>query len=125
MSISTAGGLFSAVVLAIWSVPSGLKWFAFLLDKFSVPYGPMAMTYANEICGGDAEERSIVLGLMNALGYAFNAWLPVLTYPAVEGPSFRKGFIFTSGAFVAQFCITWLVWFMYRQEARRKLSVLA
>lgn len=124
MSISTLGGLFSAIVLAIWSVPSGLKWFAFLLDKFSVPYGPFAMSYANEICGNDAEERSIVLGLMNALGYAFNAWLPVLTYPAVDGPNFRKGFLFTIGAFVAQFGITWLVWFMYRRETRRKAEAL-
>lgn len=33
----------------------------------------------SEICGADAEERSIVLGLMNAIGYAFNAWLPYLS----------------------------------------------
>lgn len=45
MSISTAGGLFAALVLAIWSIPSGLKWTAFMLSKFYVPYGPMAMSW--------------------------------------------------------------------------------
>lgn len=124
MSISTGVGLFSAIVLAIWRIPSGLKWAAYVVYKISVPYGPLAMSWANEICGGDAEERSIVLGLMNSFGYAFNAWLPVLTYPAVDGPIFRKGFIFTSAAFVAQLGITWLVWLMQKRELRKKLNAL-
>lgn len=84
----------------------------------------MRSTWANEICGGDAEERSIVLGVMNSLGYAFNAWLPVLTYPAVDSPTFRKGFIFTTAAYVVQICITWLIWFMHKRELRTKLRAL-
>lgn len=75
---------------------------------------------SSEICGADAEERSIVLGLMNAFGYAFNAWLPLLTYPTTDAPRFKKGFVFTSVAFVAQFAITWLVWWFQRRELRQK-----
>ncbi|OQN97578.1 hypothetical protein B0A48_16442 [Cryoendolithus antarcticus] len=124
MSVSTFFGLFYSIVLAIWSVPSGLKWFAFEISRAAVPYGPISMSWANEICGGDAEERAIVLGLMNAMGYAFNAWLPYLTYPAVSAPRFTKGFIFSSCAFVAQFGITWLVWWLQRRETRKKLAQL-
>jgi len=78
------------------------------------------MSWANEICGSDAEERALVLGIMNASGYAFNAWLPVLTYPVTDTPRFRKGFIFSSAAFVAQFGITALVWWLQRRENRQK-----
>ena len=58
-------------------IPTGLKWFAFFAGRIAVPYGPLAMSWANEICGGDAEERALVLGIMNSMGYAFNAWLPI------------------------------------------------
>jgi ACS family pantothenate transporter-like MFS transporter len=78
------------------------------------------MSWANEICGADAEERAIVLGVMNASGYAFNAWLPLLTYPVKQAPRFKKGFTFSTLAFVAQFAITGLIAFLWRREKRLK-----
>ncbi|RFU33978.1 hypothetical protein B7463_g2356, partial [Scytalidium lignicola] len=119
MSISTFFGLLSSLLLAIWTIPSGLKWFAFFINRIAVPYGPLSMSWANEICGGDAEERAMVLGIMNASGYAFNAWLPILTYPAKQAPRFKKGFIFSTVAFVAQFVITGIVAYLWRWEKRR------
>ena len=85
-----------------------------------MPYGPLSMSWANEICGSDAEERALVLGIMNASGYAFNAWLPVLTYPAKQAPRFKKGFIFSTVAFTVQFGITGTVWWLQRRENRRR-----
>jgi ACS family pantothenate transporter-like MFS transporter len=94
------------------------------------------MSWANEICGRDAEERALVLGIMNASGYAYvyffrpritilihvinsiHAWLPLLTYPATDAPRFKKGFIYSSFAFLAQFAITAIVWFLQRRENR-------
>ncbi|KAF2846234.1 major facilitator superfamily transporter [Plenodomus tracheiphilus IPT5] len=120
MSVSTILGLFSALCLAIWTVPKGLKWFAFFMQRASVPYGPLSMSWANEICGADAEERAIVIGIMNSMGYAFNAWVPLLTYPQVDAPKFRKGFIFSVCAFVAQGFITAAVAYMQKRDARKK-----
>lgn len=120
MSISTFFGFFSSLVLAIWAVPSGLKWFAYFIGRAAVPYGPLSMSWANEICGADAEERAIVLGVMNASGYAFNAWLPLLTYPVKQAPKFRKGFVYSTCAFVAQFGITGLVAWLHRWEKRKR-----
>jgi ACS family pantothenate transporter-like MFS transporter len=119
MSISTFFGLLCSIILAAWAVPTGLKWFAFMIYRAYVPYGPLAMSWANEICSGDAEERTIVLGVMNSVAYAFNAWVPLLTYPQVDSPKFRKGFIFSTLAFTAQFGITWLVWWMQRRDKRK------
>ncbi|CAO2653792.1 Nn.00g032030.m01.CDS01 [Neocucurbitaria sp. VM-36] len=120
MSISTILGFFSALCLAIWTIPSGLKWTAFFLQRASVPYGPLSMSWANEICSADAEERAIVIGIMNSMGYAFNAWVPLLTYPQVDAPNFRKGFIYTCCAFVAQGIITGLVAFMQKRDVKKK-----
>jgi MFS transporter, ACS family, pantothenate transporter len=61
---------------------------------------------------------------MNAMGYMVNAWLPYLTYPAVDAPRFRKGFIFSSCIFVAQFGIVGLVWWMQRREIRKSRLTL-
>lgn len=46
MSVSTFWGLFCGIVLAIWNVPSGLKWFAFEMMRAYVPYGPISMSWA-------------------------------------------------------------------------------
>ncbi|KAK5729768.1 hypothetical protein LTR17_011634 [Elasticomyces elasticus] len=119
MSVSTFWGVVTCAILAAWTVPIGLKWFAFEMYRTIAPYGPLSMSWANEICGADAEERTIVLGIMNSMGYAFNAWLPYLTYPAVDAPRFRKGFVSSIGLFVGQFGITGLVWWMQRRELRR------
>lgn len=64
----------------------------------------------------------MVLGIMNSLGYAFNAWLPLLTYPALDGPRFKKGFIYSTCAYTAQFGITGLVFLLQRREKRQKLE---
>lgn len=79
----------------------------------------------SEICSTDAEERAIVLGIMNAFGYAVNAWLPLLVFPAVDAPQFHKGFIFSSVMYVVQAGTTWLVWWMYRRDLRQKAVAMA
>ncbi|KAK8105245.1 major facilitator superfamily transporter [Apiospora kogelbergensis] len=118
MSLATFLGGFAALLLAVWRIPDGLKWFAFLLQRASVPYGPLSMSWANEICGSDAEERAVVIGVMNSLGYAFNAWVPLLTYPQVDAPQFHKGFVYTTVAFAAQAGITAATAYMYKRDLK-------
>ncbi|KAF1931244.1 MFS general substrate transporter [Didymella exigua CBS 183.55] len=120
MSISTLLGGFAALCLAIWNIPSGLKWFSFFLQRASVPYGPLSMSWANEICGADAEERTIVIGVMNSIGYAFNAFVPLLTYPQTDAPKFRKGFIYSTCAFAFQGLVTAAVAYMYKRDRNKK-----
>lgn len=80
------------------------------------------MSWANEICGSDAEERALVLGIMNASGYAFHAWLPLLTYPVKDAPRFKKGFTYSCFAYTAQLGITGLVAWSQRLESKRRLQ---
>lgn len=45
MSVSTFWGFFTCLVLAIWNIPDGLKWFAFEMFRAYVPYGPISMAW--------------------------------------------------------------------------------
>lgn len=120
MTIPTIFGFFTSLCLAVWSIPVGLKWFSFFAVRVAVAYGPLAMSWANEICGADAEERAIVLGIMNAAGYAIHTWLPLLTYPTVDAPRFKKGFTYSTLAFVVEGIMTWTVWLLATRETRKK-----
>lgn len=76
---ATAGlNIFASVVLAIWNVPVGLKFFAFFLSGSADGIAAVIYAWANEICAGDAEERAIVISSMNTMGNTFGAWLPLL-----------------------------------------------
>jgi len=46
MSFSTFWGLLTTAILAAWTVPIGLKWFAFEMYRAAVPYGPLSMSWA-------------------------------------------------------------------------------
>jgi len=120
MSIATSFGFLAYLLLAIWHIPTSLKFFAFFLKAASIGYSPLSMSWANEICSADAEERALVLGMMNASGYAVNTWLPFLTYPAVDAPRFKRGFTFSTVAYGMQFLITGLVAGLWRREKRMK-----
>ena len=118
-----SSGFLSSLLLAVWAIPTGLKWFAYFSSRAAVAYGPLSISWANEICTAAAEERALVIGIMNSMGYAFNAWLPLLTYAAKEAPRFKKGFIFSTVAYVAQFGITGLVAWLWRREKARKAKL--
>ena len=120
MSIGLFFGFTSSLLLGIWTIPISLKWFAYFTNRISVAVGPLSMTWANEICSAEAEERAIVIGMMNSLSYAFNAWLPLLTYPASEAPRFKTGFIFSTCTFGMMFGITGLIAWLRRREIRKK-----
>lgn len=70
--------IFASIVLAIWHVPTGLKFFAFFLAGSADGIAAVIYAWANEICAGNAEERAIVISSMNTIGNTFGAWLPLL-----------------------------------------------
>ena len=116
--------MISNLLLAIWTIPLGLKWLAFFMLRIGYAYGPLSMTWANEICGDDAEERALVLGIMNSAAYAINAWLPVLTYPAKEAPRFKHGFIFSTALCLVLIGITQAVGYLQRRDNKRRVDIL-
>lgn len=78
IAVTALLNIFASIVLAIWNVPVGLKFFAFFLSGTADGIAATIYAWANEICAGDAEERAIVISAMNTIGNTFGAWLPLL-----------------------------------------------
>lgn len=53
---------------------------------------------------------------MNAVGYAFNVWLPLLTYPQTAAPRFKIGWRWSIAAFTLQIFFTWIVYFLWKRD---------
>ena len=70
--------IFTCIILAIWDVPTGLKYFAFFLSGTADAITALIYSWANEICAADAEERALVISVINTVGNTFGAWLPLL-----------------------------------------------
>ncbi|KAM0704364.1 hypothetical protein Q7P35_008598 [Cladosporium inversicolor] len=88
---SLAVCFFAAVNLAVRDgVPFHLKWASYYLTSFAQGSGPMFLTMVNEETSGDSLERKLILGSTNAIAYAFNAWIALITYDTTS--DFDTGF---------------------------------
>ncbi|KAI7785656.1 hypothetical protein LA080_006677 [Diaporthe eres] len=87
--------IFASLILAIWNVPIGLKFFAFFLSGSADGIAAVIYAWANEICAGDEEERAIVISSMNTIGNTFGAWLPLFVWKTVDAPRYHIGYNWT------------------------------
>ncbi|KAL2836852.1 major facilitator superfamily domain-containing protein [Aspergillus pseudodeflectus] len=109
---------FAAMNLAIWDgVPFGLKWASYYLTGFAQGSGPVFLTMVNEVCAGDSLERKIILGSTNSISYAFNAWIPLISYNTNYAPRFLVGNSVTVGLIVcAASTLAGAVWLERRDK---------
>jgi ACS family pantothenate transporter-like MFS transporter len=57
---------------------------------------------------------------MNGFQYAVAAWLPIIIFPQVEAPTFRKGFPSTFGFTIAAIiCVCAIQWFAIRENKKK------
>ncbi|KAI5245198.1 putative pantothenate transporter [Aureobasidium subglaciale] len=109
---------FAAMNLAVWDgVPFGLKWASFYLTGFAQGSGPVFLTMVNEVCAGDSLERKLILGSTNSIAYAFNAWIPLITYNTTYAPRFLVGNSVTVGLIVCAACTLSLALYLQRRDA--------
>ncbi|ROV93642.1 hypothetical protein VMCG_08106 [Cytospora schulzeri] len=109
---------FAAMNLTVWDgVPFGLKWASYYLTGFAPGSGPVFLTMVNEQCAGDSLERKFILGTTNAVAYAFNAWIPLLTYNTTYAPRFLVGNSTTVGLIVCAAMTLTLAVFLQRRDA--------
>ncbi|KAI9926196.1 hypothetical protein MW887_004659 [Aspergillus wentii] len=110
---------FAAMNLAIWDgVPFGLKWTSYYLTGFAQGSGPVFLTMVNEACAGDSLERKIILGSTNSIAYAFNAWIPLLTYNTTYAPRFLVGNSVTVALIVCAACTLTLAVYLERRDKK-------
>ncbi|KAJ7352251.1 pantothenate transporter liz1 [Mycena albidolilacea] len=122
--VPLAYGLIPNGILAVWPASVKLKEFAFLTGWVQVMTA-IFYTWANEVCKGDNEERALVVSSMNGFQFAATAWLPIVIFPQVEAPTFRKGFRGTFGLVIAALIVIVIIKLFADRDERRERAALA
>lgn len=107
------------VILAVWHVPEGAKWFAFCLQYFGWAMAPVLYSFQNDICRRDARKRAVILVTMNILAQTSTAWTSVLVWKTVESPRYLKGFTYTASCALALVIWTFLVLYFYKKQEKK------
>ncbi|KAL4793672.1 major facilitator superfamily domain-containing protein [Aspergillus venezuelensis] len=97
-TIASVCCLFSTLCMCIWTIPTGLKFFAWYLFGVSGCLSPILYSTVNTIVKDDSEERALIMGGMMTFGYQFQIWVPILIFPTTGpdgAPRWRKGWSFT------------------------------
>ncbi|KAH7094289.1 major facilitator superfamily transporter [Paraphoma chrysanthemicola] len=116
-SIFNATGL---LVLTIWKVPEGALWFGFATMYWSNALSSVFHGWVNNLLRDSPEERSFTLVLINLLSQSSTAWTPLLTFPTVEAPRYRKGYSFCLGCALGLILFTWIMHFYLKRDKRQK-----
>lgn len=104
------------VILAVWYVPEGAKWFAFMLQYTGWAMAPVLYSWMNDICRDDPQYRAIILVFMNILAQTSVAWISVLVWKTVEAPRYLKGFTFTACSAFSLIVWTFVVLYYYKRQ---------
>ncbi|KAJ7125450.1 MFS general substrate transporter [Mycena crocata] len=86
--------LISSVILLVYTpISTAGRFFAFYLSGVSYSGQASNFGWANDLARDDDQERSVILGAMNMMSNAFNAWWSIVFFPANEAPRWCKGMI--------------------------------
>ncbi|KAE8161545.1 major facilitator superfamily domain-containing protein [Aspergillus tamarii] len=111
--------IFACLVLAIWNVPVGLKFFAFFLSGTADGIAAIIYAWANEICARSAEERALVISAMNTIGNTFGAWIPLFVWKTVDAPRYLIGYNWNLALDVCMLVMLFVLRYFWVREQRR------
>lgn len=107
------------VILAVWNVPEGAKWFAYMLQCMGWAMAPVLYGWVNDICRRNSEKRAIIMSVMNIIASTFNVWTNIVFYPTTEAPRYLKGYSFAASNALALILWTFLVLWFYKNDERK------
>ncbi|KAL5443223.1 hypothetical protein PMIN05_003795 [Paraphaeosphaeria minitans] len=91
-SVVQAIFLFANICLLVWDIPKGLHFASYYLLGVSAAVTPILMPFINVALRDDAEARAVTIGAMMTSGWAIYSFYPVVVFPQVEAPKWRKGY---------------------------------
>lgn len=78
------------IVVPVHPQHKALRWVIYyLIGVYSI--GAQAWAWASESTLGDPAKRAFVGVVMNALAYAFGAFVPIIAFPTQDQPFVTKG----------------------------------
>ncbi|KAK9453368.1 major facilitator superfamily domain-containing protein [Dipodascopsis uninucleata] len=112
------------LLLAIWDIPYGLKYFAFFCPNIGYALWGMMLAWSAEAFQDDTELRGMLPAVGSTLSYAMTAWLPVVIFPTEKAPKYSVGYQITTGLIVLEAMGVMFFLFMTKYEAKAKGRVV-
>ncbi|WVR03557.1 hypothetical protein IAU60_000549 [Kwoniella sp. DSM 27419] len=84
-------GIIPGIIMSIWNVPNGAKYFAYFTCYLSLATAPPIWAWLSDVNPFDAEQRAFTLGFAIAFYYACGAWSGPLIWPAKIAPHYKFG----------------------------------
>ncbi|KAF9264491.1 MFS general substrate transporter [Marasmius fiardii PR-910] len=89
--LQAAIGLIPCIIMSIWNVPLGAKYFSYFISYVCLGTAPLILAWISDMIPHDPEQRALVVGVAIATYYAISAWSQVLVWPAVQAPHYKYG----------------------------------
>lgn len=103
--------LVGAIILSIYPADNiALMMFGWLCTFCETGAGALMVTWASEVCTNSAEQRAIVIGVMETFAFSFAAFVPLLCFNSGEAPRFLIGYKMTAVFFALEIILTLVIW---------------
>ncbi|KAJ4295533.1 hypothetical protein N0V90_007546 [Kalmusia sp. IMI 367209] len=125
-SVVQAIFLFANICLLVWDIPKGLHFTSYYLLGVSAAVTPILMPFINMALRDDAEARAVTVGAMLTSGWAIYSFYPVVVFPQVEAPRWKKGYsVNIAFVFFCWFFFMVSQWLYRRDEKKREAEAAA
>ncbi|KAK9385709.1 major facilitator superfamily domain-containing protein [Lipomyces mesembrius] len=110
------------VVLLVWNVPGGAKFFAFI--GLGVANGPtnLIVPWLAEFMSHDLEARSTSIAIVNVGWVVINCVVPIIAWPIPSAPRFLGGYIWSVVMSVIEIILLPLPMILERRELKKGIN---
>jgi ACS family pantothenate transporter-like MFS transporter len=108
--------LTGCIILSVWpehNIPAMMS--GWILTFLETGAGALIITWINEICSGSAEHRIVIIGVVEAIAFTFQAWVPLFIYDTGKAPRFPIGYQMAAMFFAIEILLTLGVWFINKR----------
>ncbi|KAF1955355.1 pantothenate transporter liz1 [Byssothecium circinans] len=103
--------LVGCIILSVWpehNIPAMMS--GWILTFLETGAGALIITWINEICSESAEHRIVIIGIVEAIAFTFQAWVPLLVYDTGKAPKFPIGYQMAAMFFAIEIVLTVGIW---------------
>ncbi|KAK7182284.1 hypothetical protein DPSP01_006996 [Paraphaeosphaeria sporulosa] len=108
--------LIGCIVLSVWpehNIPAMMA--GWILTFLETGAGALIITWINEICSESAEHRIVIIGVVEAIAFTFQAWVPLFIYDTGKAPHFPIGYQMAAMFFAIEVVLTLCVWQIHKR----------
>ncbi|KAK9447756.1 major facilitator superfamily domain-containing protein [Limtongia smithiae] len=109
------------VLLLVWNIPIGAKFFAFIFLGFTQGPINVIIAWLAEVTAYDLEMRSVVLGFVNMSYTIAQIYLPLSVWQTKDAPRFLAGYIYIVIASVIELLMLPIPVYFERRDRKKGL----